>query len=177
MSDRKISIIGLGYVGLPVAVAFGEIDSVIGFDNSEQRIVELKDGRDCNREVEPDELQNADIIFTSNPKDLCQADFHIISVPTPINKAKQPDLTLLFSATETVGRILKTGDIVVFESTVYPGCTEDDCVPILERESGLKFNVDFGVGYSPERINPVFRRSGQFSLNVSPMIKILESTT
>ena len=152
--DRKISIIGLGYVGLPVAVAFGEIAPVIGFDISEKRIAELKDGHDSSFEVEPDDLKKIEIIYTSNPKDLCQADFHIISVPTPINKAKQPDLTSLFSATETIGSILKKGDIIVYESTVYPGCTEEDCVPILERESGLKVNVDFGVGYSPERINP-----------------------
>jgi UDP-N-acetyl-D-glucosamine/UDP-N-acetyl-D-galactosamine dehydrogenase len=176
---RKISVIGLGYVGLPVAVAFGKKSKVIGFDINEKRLTELLYGKDRTNEVEPEDLKNADIHFTSNPEDLRQADFHIVAVPTPINEAKQPDLRPLLSATKTVGSILKSGDIVVFESTVYPGCTEEDCAPILEKQSGLTFintfatstlnenQNDFGdtttnhrktkgffLGYSPERINP-----------------------
>lgn len=154
MLDRKISIIGLGYVGLPVAVAFGEKGQVIAFDINEQRIKTLKDGLDTTFEVKADEIKNTNILFTSNPEDILLADFHIVAVPTPINKSKQPDLAPLLNATKTVASILKQGDIVVYESTVYPGCTEEECVPILEQESGLKFNTDFGVGYSPERINP-----------------------
>jgi UDP-N-acetyl-D-glucosamine/UDP-N-acetyl-D-galactosamine dehydrogenase len=152
--NRKISVIGLGYVGLPVAVAFGRQSAVIGFDTSQSRIAELIKGCDSTKEVKQKELRIANIFYTTDPEHLRKADFHIVAVPTPINEAKQPDLTPLLHATESVGRILKRGDIVVYESTVYPGCTEEECVPILERISGLKFNVDFGVGYSPERINP-----------------------
>jgi len=152
--ERTVSVIGLGYVGLPVAVAFGLSKKVIGFDLSESRIEELKLGKDRTLEVEKDELVRADILFTSNPEDLKKADFHIVAVPTPINKANQPDLGPMLSASHTIGQNLKKGDIVVFESTVYPGATEEDCVPILEAESGLKCGVDFKVGYSPERINP-----------------------
>ena len=142
-SDRIISIVGLGYVGLPVAVAFGKIGPVIGFDISERRIIELRDSIDTTCEVKVKELQNANIHFTNSPGDLRKANLHIIAVPTPINEVKQPDLTPLLGATKTVGGILKDGDIVVYESTVYPGCTEEECVPILERESGLKFNINF----------------------------------
>ena len=169
--NRKISVIGLGYVGLPVAVAFGKKYEVIGFDINEKRLAELRQGHDTTHEVEAKDLKTADIHFTSNPEDLRQADFHIVAVPTPINEAKQPDLTPLLSATKTVGNILKAGDIVVYESTVYPGCTEEDCAPILENQSGLtyinnsSFNLSplvaekgiisgFFLGYSPERINP-----------------------
>lgn len=152
--NRKISVIGLGYVGLPVAVAFGKSSKVIGFDLSQQRVRELKKGVDKTLEVEPEELNQADILFTSDASHLKEADFHIVAVPTPINIANQPDLSPMISASETIGKQLKKGDIVVFESTVYPGATEEDCVPVLERESGLKCGVDFKVGYSPERINP-----------------------
>jgi UDP-N-acetyl-D-galactosamine dehydrogenase len=152
--NRKISITGLGYVGLPVAVAFGEKSSVIGFDINEQRIAELLNGKDSTCEVNPKDLKAAKIIFTSKSEDLVKYDFHIIAVPTPITNAKQPDLGPLLNATEAIGGILKPGDIVVYESTVYPGCTEEDCVPVLERVSGLKLNEDFSIGYSPERINP-----------------------
>jgi len=152
--NRKISIIGLGYVGLPVAVAFGKKNTVIGFDILEKRIAELKMATDSTREVEPDELVAANIHFTSNPVDLSKADFHIIAVPTPIDSDKQPDLTPIISASKMLGIILKKGDIVVYESTVYPGCTEEDCIPVLEQVSNLKFNQDFYVGYSPERIVP-----------------------
>ncbi|MGX5173705.1 nucleotide sugar dehydrogenase [Aliikangiella sp. IMCC44653] len=152
--DRKISVVGLGYVGLPVAVAFGKSHQVIGFDLSEQRISELKQGHDRTLEVEASDLAEADVIYSCDPADLKQADFHIVAVPTPINHANQPDLRPMLSASKTIGAQLKRGDIVVFESTVYPGATEEDCVPILEAESGLVCGKDFTVGYSPERINP-----------------------
>jgi len=152
--NRKISVVGLGYVGLPVAVEFGKSQQVIGFDINRTRIDELKQGIERTREVPVAELVSADILFTCDAGDLKKADFHIIAVPTPINHAKQPDLSPVLSASETVGKQLKKGDIVVYESTVYPGATEEDCIPILERESGLVWGVDFNVGYSPERINP-----------------------
>ncbi|MFT4563512.1 MAG: UDP-N-acetyl-D-galactosamine dehydrogenase [Gammaproteobacteria bacterium] len=152
--SRKVSVIGLGYVGLPVAVAFGKQEQAIGFDINVARIAELKDGHDNTLEVEPDELSSSDILFTSDPVDIRRADFHIVAVPTPIDSAKRPDLTPVLKASETVGGQLKVGDIVVYESTVYPGATEEDCVPVLERCSGLTCGKDFFVGYSPERINP-----------------------
>ncbi|MEM7250847.1 MAG: nucleotide sugar dehydrogenase [Pseudomonadota bacterium] len=151
---RKISVVGLGYVGLPVAVAFGRQALTIGFDIDVARIDELRNGHDRTREVTNDELRDTNVQFTCDPEDLAQADFHIVAVPTPIDVAKRPDLTPLLSASRTVGSALKAGDIVVFESTVYPGATEEDCVPVLERESGLVCGRDFTVGYSPERINP-----------------------
>jgi UDP-N-acetyl-D-glucosamine/UDP-N-acetyl-D-galactosamine dehydrogenase len=151
---RKISIIGLGYVGLPIAVAFGKKDTVIGFDINEKRLTELRKGKDSTGELEPEDLKTTDIKYTSNPEDLHKADFHIIAVPTPIDCDKQPDLTPIINASKIVGNILKQGDIVVYESTVYPGCTEEDCVPVLEHVSNLKFNQDFHVGYSPERVVP-----------------------
>jgi len=154
MHRRKISVIGLGYVGLPVAVAFGKLSKTIGFDVNEERLAELREGRDKTNEVEADVLISSDIVFTSNIKELAGADFHIVAVPTPVDDAHQPDLTLVKRASETVGQALKEGDIVVYESTVYPGVTEDICIPILERASKLKCGVDFRVGYSPERINP-----------------------
>ena len=152
--DRKISIIGLGYVGLPVAVAFGQLSLTIGFDINIARLKELEAGKDSTNEVDNEQLKLSKIKFTTNPEDLRQADFHIIAVPTPVNDLKQPDLTPLYKASETIGSILKKGDIVVYESTVYPGATEEDCIPILEKFSGLKSGCDFKVGYSPERINP-----------------------
>ena len=154
MHSRKISVIGLGYVGLPVAAAFATDQTVIGFDINRRRIDELRDGIDRTLEVNAEELENCLIKFTNNKTDLEKADFHIVAVPTPINDANQPDLTPLISASETVGSILKIGDIVVYESTVYPGATEEDCVPVLESASGLICGRDFFVGYSPERINP-----------------------
>ncbi|MEK6725569.1 MAG: nucleotide sugar dehydrogenase [Deltaproteobacteria bacterium] len=152
--DRVVSVVGLGYVGLPVAVAFGKIDKTVGFDINAKRIQELKEGYDRTGEVTAEELKSAEIIFTDKIEELSLADFHIVAVPTPVDDAKQPDLTPMLKASETVGRALKKGDIVVYESTVYPGVTEDECVPILERVSGLKCGRDFKVGYSPERINP-----------------------
>jgi UDP-N-acetyl-D-glucosamine/UDP-N-acetyl-D-galactosamine dehydrogenase len=156
MAEKKriVSLVGLGYVGLPVAVAFGKVSKTIGFDISDKRIAELKAGHDCTGEITPDELNDADILFTCKIDDLKLADFHIIAVPTPVDEAHQPDLSLLLKASETVGRALKKGDIVVYESTVYPGVTEEECAPVLELVSGLKCGVDFKLGYSPERINP-----------------------
>jgi UDP-N-acetyl-D-galactosamine dehydrogenase len=153
-ADRIISVIGLGYVGLPVAVAFGKVRRTIGFDINQLRISELQGGHDRTGEVTADDLQQADILFTDKIAELAEADFHIVAVPTPVDEAHQPDLTLMYKASETVGAALKKGDIVVYESTVYPGVTEDECVPVLERVSGLTCGLDFTVGYSPERINP-----------------------
>jgi UDP-N-acetyl-D-galactosamine dehydrogenase len=152
---RKLAVIGLGYVGLPVAVAFGRQGTpVIGFDIDAARISELKSGCDRTREVEPHDLDHPALGFTSDPAALAGADFFIVTVPTPIDQARRPDLTALLRASRTVGQALKTGDIVVYESTVYPGATEEDCVPILQQASGLVAGRDFTVGYSPERINP-----------------------
>ena len=152
---RKIAVIGLGYVGLPVAVAFGrEGTRVIGFDIDSARIAELKAGRDRTCEVEPHDLARSNLVLTSDPGELNSADFFIVAVPTPIDQARRPDLTALLRASSTVGKALKKGDIVVYESTVYPGATEEDCVPVLEQVSGLLAGRDFTVGYSPERINP-----------------------
>lgn len=153
-SEKIVSVIGLGYVGLPLAVAFGRNRRTIGFDSNARRIGELLDGYDRTGEVSCDELTAAGILFTSSIEELRQADFHIVAVPTPITAANQPDLTPMLLASETVGKALKKGDIVVYESTVYPGVTEEECVPVLERVSGLTCGVDFTVGYSPERINP-----------------------
>ena len=152
--DRKIAVIGLGYVGLPVAVAFGKKHRVVGFDVNQARIAELKAGEDRTLEVESDVLEQADILFTADENELDNADFYIVAVPTPIDEARQPDLRAMMGASASVGRHLSKGDIVVFESTVYPGATEEDCVPVLEAQSGLKCGEDFTVGYSPERINP-----------------------
>ena len=152
---EKIGVIGLGYVGLPLAVEFGKIVTVVGFDINEARINELKTGFDKTLEVDREELMGAvNLSFSSDPKDLKGVNFFIVTVPTPVDQYKKPDLTPLIKASETVGQVLKKGDIVIYESTVYPGCTEEDCVPVLEKFSGLKFNVDFFCGYSPERINP-----------------------
>jgi len=150
----KIGVVGLGYVGLPVAIAFGEKYPVIGFDINEKRIISLKQGVDDTGEVSGEELRNAKIHFTSDPSELGQCNFVIVSVPTPINEVKQPDLTALQKASETVGKHMSPGTVVVYESTVYPGATEEICIPILEQFSGMKAGKDFHVGYSPERINP-----------------------
>lgn len=154
--DKKIiSVIGLGYVGLPLAVEFGKKRPVIGFDINQGRIEELKSGVDNTLEVSPEDLRLANQLqYSSSLDDLKGCDVFIITVPTPIDQANRPDLTPLIKASETVGRVLKPGAIVIYESTVYPGCTEEVCVPILEKYSGLKFNETFYCGYSPERINP-----------------------
>jgi UDP-N-acetyl-D-glucosamine/UDP-N-acetyl-D-galactosamine dehydrogenase len=152
---RKIAVIGLGYVGLPVAVALARAGApVIGFDIDRSRIDELRAGRDRTREVEAAELAQASLAYTDDPKALARADFFIVTVPTPIDAVKRPDLRAMLAASETVGAVLKRGDVVVYESTVYPGAIEEDCAPVLERASGLVSGRDFGLGYSPERINP-----------------------
>lgn len=150
----RLSLIGLGYVGLPIALEFAKKIKVVGFDIKPDRIALMKKGIDPSNELSPAAFKNTDILFTSDPKELKQASFHIIAVPTPTNIYNLPDLTPVLKASETVGKILKKGDYVVYESTVYPGCTEEDCVPVLERFSKLKCGTDFKVGFSPERINP-----------------------
>jgi UDP-N-acetyl-D-galactosamine dehydrogenase len=155
LRQKKIAVIGLGYVGLPLAVEFGKKYSTIGFDINQKRISDLKHGYDLTLECSKSEIQASHgLVFSINIEDLCNCNIFIVTVPTPINQFKAPDLTPLLKASKMLGSIIKKGDIVIYESTVYPGCTEEDCVPILEIESGLKFNVDFYCGYSPERINP-----------------------
>ncbi|MDR2219342.1 MAG: Vi polysaccharide biosynthesis UDP-N-acetylglucosamine C-6 dehydrogenase TviB [Methylobacillus sp.] len=155
LKDIKLAIIGLGYVGLPLAVEFGRKRPVVGFDINQRRIDELKSGNDSTLETTDEELAAAkQLSYTINPEDLRACNCFIVTVPTPIDEYKSPDLMPLIKASETVGKVLKKGDIVIYESTVYPGCTEEDCVPVLEKYSGLKFNQDFYCGYSPERINP-----------------------
>ena len=151
---KKITIIGLGYVGLPLAIEFGKKFNVVGFDISKSRVYELKKGLDSNGEFTENEILQNKIQFTHSEKDMGNSDFYIITVPTPLKKNNEPDLRPLKSASQIVGKKIKKGDIVIYESTVYPGCTEEDCVPILEKTSGLLYNVDFFCGYSPERINP-----------------------
>lgn len=173
LQDVKLAVVGLGYVGLPLAVEFGKKRSVIGFDINARRIAELKEGKDHTLEVEESELAEASgLIFSHEASQLGQANVFIVTVPTPIDDYKQPDLTPLIRASETIGKVLKRGDIVIYESTVYPGATEEDCVPVLERVSGLKFNVDFYAGYSPERINP-----GDKQHRVSTIKKVTSGST
>jgi len=152
--ESRISLIGLGYVGLPIALEFAKKVPVTGFDIRADRVEMMKNRIDPSEELGPAAFDNCDILFTSDPEDLRKADFHIIAVPTPIDDSNMPDLKPLLAATRTVGNILKKGDYVVYESTVYPGATEEDCIPILENLSGLKYIEDFKVGFSPERINP-----------------------
>ncbi len=152
--NAKIGVIGLGYVGLPLAMAFAHKASVIGFDINEEHLNVMRGGKDPCRELDDSVFEDADILFTSSLEDLAKATFYIVAVPTPIDKNNKPDLKPLLGATKSVGKVLKKGDYVVYESTVYPGCTEEDCVPILEQLSGLKAGADFKFGYSPERINP-----------------------
>ena len=155
MSKYKIAVVGLGYVGLPLAVEFGKKYRTVGFDINAVRVKELKAGRDVTLEISGKELSGArQLRFTAQSKDLKRSNIFIVTVPTPIDKYKRPNLSPLLKASQTVGRVLKRGDLVIYESTVYPGCTEEICVPILERFSGLRFNKDFFCGYSPERINP-----------------------
>lgn len=152
--ETKLSVIGLGYVGLPIALEFARKISVIGFDIRPDRVELMNKGIDPSSELSSEAFNNTDIKITSDPEELRSASFHIIAVPTPTTRTNLPDLTPVLKASETVGKILKKGDYVVYESTVYPGCTEEDCVPVLERFSGLKYQSDFKVGFSPERINP-----------------------
>ena len=155
MRDHKIAIVGLGYVGLPLAVEFGKLYDTVGFDIHQGRIDELRRGEDSTLEVEPEDLKKASrLSYTVNLADIASCDTFIVTVPTPIDKNKRPDLTPLEKSSASISKVLKKGDIVIYESTVYPGCTEEVCVPILEAGSGLKFNEDFFCGYSPERINP-----------------------
>nr|WP_127347763.1 Vi polysaccharide biosynthesis UDP-N-acetylglucosamine C-6 dehydrogenase TviB [Pseudidiomarina mangrovi] len=169
----KIAVIGLGYVGLPLAVEFGKIYATIGFDINHKRVDELKRGHDHTLEVEPEELAQAGkLIYSADIQVLEAANIYIVTVPTPINKFKQPDLTPLIKASETIGKTLKKGDIVIYESTVYPGATEEDCIPVLEHVSGLTFNRDFFAGYSPERINP-----GDKEHRVTTILKVTSGST
>jgi UDP-N-acetyl-D-galactosamine dehydrogenase len=173
LAELKIAIIGLGYVGLPLAVEFGKKVSVVGFDISAKRIDELRNGQDHTLEVSPHELQQSNqLTFTSDLENLKDCNFFIVTVPTPIDDYKQPDLTPLIKASTSIGQILKVGDIVVYESTVYPGATEEVCIPVLEKVSGLKFNTDFFAGYSPERINP-----GDKLHRVTNILKITSGST
>ncbi|MBN2858069.1 MAG: Vi polysaccharide biosynthesis UDP-N-acetylglucosamine C-6 dehydrogenase TviB, partial [Candidatus Delongbacteria bacterium] len=155
MKKQKIAVIGLGYVGLPLAVEFGKVNETVGFDINAKRIDELNKGIDRTLEVETKDLKSAKHLkCTCSLEDIKKCNFYIIAVPTPVDKYKNPDLTPLYKASETVAKVIKKGDIVVYESTVYPGATEEDCIPIIEKISGLKFNKDFFCGFSPERINP-----------------------
>ncbi|HET8828563.1 MAG TPA: nucleotide sugar dehydrogenase, partial [Pelobium sp.] len=155
LADKKIAIIGLGYVGLPLALEFAKKYRVLGFDINQERIDKLKAGIDITQESNPEELkENSNLKFSSDTAQLRSCNIFIISVPTPVDKFNNPDISLLKLASQTVGNVLKKGDVVIYESTVYPGCTEEDCVPILEKFSQLIYNTDFFCGYSPERINP-----------------------
>ena len=173
LADLKIAIIGLGYVGLPLAVEFGKKVPVVGFDIHQARINELVSGKDHTLEVSPDELAQANqLTYSANLADLESCNFYIVTVPTPIDEFKQPDLTPLIKASQSIGQVLKSGNIVVYESTVYPGATEEACIPVLEKVSGLKFNQDFFAGYSPERINP-----GDKLHRVTNILKITAGST
>ncbi|MDM1331005.1 Vi polysaccharide biosynthesis UDP-N-acetylglucosamine C-6 dehydrogenase TviB [Acinetobacter indicus] len=173
LTELKIAVIGLGYVGLPLAVEFGKKVPVIGFDIHQKRIEELQNGQDHTLEVSPEELQQAtQLSYSANLDDLKSCNFFIVTVPTPIDDYKQPDLTPLIKASTSIGQVLKKGDVVVYESTVYPGATEEDCIPVLEKVSGLKFNQDFFAGYSPERINP-----GDKLHRVTNILKITSGST
>jgi UDP-N-acetyl-D-galactosamine dehydrogenase len=152
--EARLSVIGLGYVGLPIALEFARQLRVIGFDINNERVEMMKKGQDPSNELEPEMFEGCDIEFTNDPEKLKEASFHIVAVPTPIDNRNLPDLRPLVGASHTVGKILSRGDYIVYESTVYPGATEEDCIPVLEEESGLKFREDFKAGYSPERINP-----------------------
>ncbi|HLU01400.1 MAG TPA: Vi polysaccharide biosynthesis UDP-N-acetylglucosamine C-6 dehydrogenase TviB [Advenella sp.] len=173
LGDIKLAIVGLGYVGLPLAVEFGKKRSVLGFDINQKRIKELQGGVDHTLEVSSEELAEAgQLAYSADPAELAKCNVYIVTVPTPIDDYKQPDLTPLIKASETIGKVLKKGDIVIYESTVYPGATEEDCVPVLEKFSGLTFNKDFFAGYSPERINP-----GDKNHRVSTIKKVTSGST
>ena len=173
LENLKIGVIGLGYVGLPLAVELDRHFHTIGFDVKKERIVELKTGHDSTLEVDDADLKNAgELSFTTDPKDLADCNFFIVTVPTPIDRHKRPDLQPLISASKTIGEVMQKGSVVVYESTVYPGATEEVCVPQLEKASGLKFNKDFFVGYSPERINP-----GDKTHRLPDIVKITSGST
>jgi UDP-N-acetyl-D-galactosamine dehydrogenase len=166
--SKVIGVVGLGYVGLPIALELAKKFKVIGFDISSKRVDMMKNGIDPSKELNGDAFLGADILFTDNIVDLAQANFYIVAVPTPVDEHKVPDLTPVKRASETIGKVINQGDYVVFESTVYPGCTEEDCVPIIEEISGLKSVVDFKIGYSPERINP-----GDTTHTLTKVVKIV----
>jgi UDP-N-acetyl-D-galactosamine dehydrogenase len=169
----KLAIIGLGYVGLPLAVEFGKKRSITAFDIDTDRVAELQSGKDHTLEVSPEELQEAQLVtFTADPEQLRACNTFIVTVPTPVDQYNKPDLTPLIKASETIGKVLKPGDIVIYESTVYPGATEEDCAPILEKFSGLKLNESFYLGYSPERINP-----GDKGHRVATIMKVTSGST
>ncbi|WP_416393997.1 Vi polysaccharide biosynthesis UDP-N-acetylglucosamine C-6 dehydrogenase TviB [Acinetobacter radioresistens] len=173
LAELKIAIVGLGYVGLPLAVEFGKRSSVVGYDIYQKRIDELREGQDHTLEVSPEELKLAKhLTYTSHFEDLAECNFFIVTVPTPIDDFKQPDLSPLIKASTSIAKVLKKGDIVVYESTVYPGATEEACIPVLEQVSGLKFNQDFFAGYSPERINP-----GDKLHRVTNILKVTSGST
>lgn len=171
--NKTLAIIGLGYVGLPLAAEFGKKHRTVGFDINTTRIAELEQGIDKTLEIDSENLKSSThLSFSSDPKDLAQCNIFIITVPTPVDNNNRPVLTPLYKASETVGKVLKKGDIVIYESTVYPGVTEDECVPVLEKFSGLKFNIDFFAGYSPERINP-----GDKEHTVTKILKVTSGST
>ncbi|NMP16542.1 Vi polysaccharide biosynthesis UDP-N-acetylglucosamine C-6 dehydrogenase TviB [Thalassotalea sp. Y01] len=173
LTTIKIAVIGLGYVGLPLAVEFGKKYPTVGFDIKQARIDELRDGIDTTLEVSSEQFSNAKRLrFTNVESELKSCNFYIVTVPTPIDKNKQPDLTPLIKASEILGQVISKGDVVVFESTVYPGATEEDCVPVIEQQSGLVFNQDFFAGYSPERINP-----GDKEHSVTKILKVTSGST
>lgn len=165
---KQIGVVGLGYVGLPIALELAKKFKVVGFDISAKRVAMMKNGIDPSKELKKEAFEGSDILFTDNIDDLAQASFYIVAVPTPVDEHKVPDLTPVLKASETMGKVISKGDYVVFESTVYPGCTEDDCVPVIERLSGLKAIEDFKIGYSPERINP-----GDTQHTLTKVIKIV----
>jgi len=171
--EVKIAIVGLGYVGLPLAVEFGKQFSTMGFDINQSRLTELKAGHDGTLETDDDELASATLLqFTSNAADLSDCQIYIVTVPTPIDSSNRPDLPPLLKASECVASVLSVGNVVIYESTVYPGTTEEDCIPVLEEGSGLKFNQDFYCGYSPERINP-----GDKERRLTTILKITSGST
>lgn len=173
LENIKIGIIGLGYVGLPLAVEFGKKFPTLGFDINQKRIDDLMTGHDFTLEVTNDELkESTNLTYSCTPEDLVSCNIYIVTVPTPIDKHKQPDLTPLVKASEMLGKVLETGDVIIYESTVYPGATEDVCIPVVERVSGLKFNEDFYAGYSPERINP-----GDKEHRVTDILKVTSGST
>jgi UDP-N-acetyl-D-galactosamine dehydrogenase len=173
LTNNKIALIGLGYVGLPLAVEFGKKYLTVGFDVNETRLDQLRDGVDTTLELNKQELSaSVNLSFTSSLADIADSNIYIVTVPTPINEHKQPDLDPLLRASESIGKVLKKGDIVIFESTVYPGATEEECVPVLERMSGFVFNKDFFVGYSPERVNP-----GDKEHRVTNILKVTAGST
>ena len=170
--EATLAVIGLGYVGLPIALEFAKKIKVVGFDINAARIDMMKNNIDPSQELEASDFEGADIEFTANIEDLKKCDFYIVAVPTPIDEARLPDLKPLLGASGTVGKVISKGDYVVFESTVYPGCTEEDCIPVLEKESGLIWKTDFNVGYSPERINP-----GDKVNTLSSIVKVASGDT